>query len=195
MTEVISHRLCRSLLSVLLLALLPHAANAQSRTHVYGFVGAGAAGLGGGVDWLIKGTPVGVGAEIGIGNLLGISYSASYHLPNPSSKPIDLFVRGGFTDFTDLNDVSRAVHVGGGVVYWPRKHIGLRFDGFSFLPVRDEINPEHRHDWGVRGGAAFRLLSFPYFVFTFRNGVVMCLNASLGDLRNDGCRGPSRLEP
>ena len=151
------HRLRGALLS-LLLVMLPHASHAQGRSHAYVFLGAGSAGLGGGVDWLIAGGPIGIGTELGIGQLLVASFTGSYHfLDGRSARPLDLFATAGFTTLTDLNSEARGVNVGGGAIYWPRKRVGLRLDCFSFLATHDNIRPEHRHYWGVRGGVAFSL--------------------------------------
>ena len=61
----------------------------------------------------------------------------------------------GFTTLSDLNYDARGVTVGGGVTYWPRKRVGLRLDGFSFLPQRDDIRFKDWNYWGLRAGVAF----------------------------------------
>ena len=47
-------------------------------SQAYLSLGAGATDLSGGADWLVLGTPVAVGAELGAGNLLVASLGASY---------------------------------------------------------------------------------------------------------------------
>ena len=59
--------------------------SAQSN-QAYLSLGAGATDLSGGAEWLVTGTPVAVGAELGAGNLLVASLAASYQpLPGNSS--------------------------------------------------------------------------------------------------------------
>ena len=85
-----------------------------------------------------------------------LSFSGSYHpLAHRAPRKLDPFADVGFMTMTDLNQDAVGVNVGGGVTYWPRKRVGLRLDGFSFLPTRDDIRSENRHHWGVRAGVAF----------------------------------------
>jgi hypothetical protein len=48
-------------------------------SQAYVSLGAGATDLSRGADWLMLGTPVAVGAELGAGNLFVASLGASYH--------------------------------------------------------------------------------------------------------------------
>lgn len=57
-------------LLVLPMMLLPCSSNAQGRSHGYVSLGAGATDIDWGVDWLIPTTPIGIGAEMGVENLL-----------------------------------------------------------------------------------------------------------------------------
>ena len=141
----------------LMLLLVPlHSAHAQGRSHVYASLGVGATQLDGGVDWLIMNGPIGIGAEFGLGNLIELSLTGSYHpLAHRSARKLDPFAGVGFTTLSDLNYGARGVSVGGGVTYWPRKRVGLRLDGFSFLPRRDDISFENWNYWGLRAGVAF----------------------------------------
>ena len=151
-----TRRTCRCVLLLVPLMVIPHSANAQGRNHGYVSLGAGATQLDGGVDWLLMNGPIGIGGEFGAGNLLVVSLIGSYHplAHRPPSK-LDPFATVGLTTLTNLNYDAWGVSVGGGVTYWPRKRVGLRLDGFSFLPARDDIRIENRHYWGVRAGVAF----------------------------------------
>ena len=60
-------RICRCVLFLMFLAVIPHSANAQGRSHGYVSLGVGATQLDGGVDWLIMNGPIGIGAEFGVG--------------------------------------------------------------------------------------------------------------------------------
>ena len=141
---------------VLPMMLLPCSSNAQGRSHGYVSLGAGATDTDWGVDWLIPTTPIGIGAEMGVGNLLVLSFSGSYHpLAHRAPRKLDPFATVGFMTMTDLNYDAVGVNVGGGVTYWPRKRVGLRLDCFSFLATHDNIRLEDRHHWGVRAGVAF----------------------------------------
>ena len=102
--------------------------------------------------------PVGIGAEFGLGNLIVLSLTGSYHpLAHRPARKLDPFATVGFTMLGDLNYDARGLSVGAGITYWPRKRIGLRLDGFSFLPRRDDIQFENWHYWGMRAGVAFHV--------------------------------------
>jgi hypothetical protein len=149
---------CRSGLLLMLLAVTPHSANAQGRSHVYVSLGAGATQLDCGIDWLIMNGPIGIGAEVGLGNLIVLSLTGSYHpVAHGPTRKLDPFATVGFTTLGDLNYDARGLSVGGGVTYWPRKRVGLRLDGFSFLPRRDDIRFENWRYWGLRAGVAFHV--------------------------------------
>jgi hypothetical protein len=142
----------------MLLAVTPHSADAQGRSHVYVSLGVGATQLDGGVDWLIMNGPIGIGAEFGLGNLLVLSLGGSYHpLAHRAARTFDPFATVDFTMLNDLNYGAGGVSVGAGMTYWPRKRIGLRLDGFSFLPRRDDTRFENWHYWGLRAGVAFHV--------------------------------------
>jgi len=146
---------CPCVLFLMFLALIPHSAKAQGRSHGYVSLGVGATQLDGGVDWLIMNGPIGIGAEFGVGNLLMLSFNGSYHpLAHRPTRKLDPFATVGFTTLDDLNYGARGVIVGGGVTYWPRIRVGLRLDGFSFLPRRDDIRFENWNYWGLRAGVA-----------------------------------------
>jgi hypothetical protein len=139
----------------LLVILHPPPARAQGAAHGYVFLGAGLAGAGIGVDWNIAG-PAAVGCEVAGGNFLALSFGGAYHfLDRRRFERLDLFARVAYTAMTDLNTDAVGATVGGGAVYWPRRHVGLRLDWISFLPARDDIHPEDRVHWGARAGVAF----------------------------------------
>lgn len=129
---------------------------AQARTQVYGVAGAGPAVLAGGVDWLIGGSPVGLQAEAG---LFALSLGPSYHFGDRrSSRRLDVFATAGYLSFTDLNYEDVGVRIGGGIVYWTQRHIGVRLDAYGFAPVEDRIRTPHHH-WGLQGGIAYSFRS------------------------------------
>jgi hypothetical protein len=149
-------RICRSVLFLMFLAAIPHPAIAQRRSHGYVSLGAGATQLDGGVDWLFMNGPIGIGAEFGAGNLVLLSLNGSYHpLAHRPTRKLDPFATVGFATLGDLNYDARGVNVGGGLTYWARPRVGLRLDGFSFLPRRDDIQFENWKYWGLRAGVAF----------------------------------------
>ncbi|HQR31799.1 MAG TPA: hypothetical protein PLK30_03610 [Blastocatellia bacterium] len=115
--------------------------------------------FGGGGEGLIKGG-FGVGAEIGglapvdgFSEGFGVfSAGANYHFLNASqSGKIVPFVNGGYTMFF-RNGVANGGHFGGGVNYWFKERVGLRFE------VRDHIVSEipGTHFIGFRFGLTFR---------------------------------------
>lgn len=145
---------------LLLIVLLPCSSYAQGRSHGYLSVGAGATNLDWGVDWLIARTPIGIGAEMGLGNLIVFSAGGSYHPPaHQTTSKLDPFVTLGFMRVGSSEFSSRGMHVGGGMTYWPLQRLGLRLDGFKFLPLAThyDVRPEDRstvHYWGARVGVA-----------------------------------------
>lgn len=115
--------------------------------------------FGGGGEGLIKGG-FGVGAEIGgvapikdFGEGFGVfSAGANYHFLNASkSGKIVPFINGGYTMFF-RSAVANGGHFGGGVNYWFKDRVGLRFE------VRDHIVAEipSTHFIGFRVGLTFR---------------------------------------
>jgi Outer membrane protein beta-barrel domain len=98
----------------------------------------------------------GLGAEIGYlspfgsgGDGLGLfSGDASYHFSR-SSKLVP-FVTGGYSAVF-RNGVSHGGNVGGGVHYWVKDHVGLRFE------VRDHVfSSDSPHLFQFRVGLSFR---------------------------------------
>ena len=147
---------CRCGLLLMLLVVTAHSVNAQGRSHAYVSLGVGATQLDGGVDWLILNGPIGIGAEFGVGNLILLSLAGSYHpLAHQPARKFVPFATVGVTMLGDLDHDALGVSVGAGITYWPRKRIGFRLDGFSFLPRRDDIQFEDWHYWGLRAGVAF----------------------------------------
>ncbi|MBS1789357.1 MAG: hypothetical protein JST85_16650 [Acidobacteria bacterium] len=115
--------------------------------------------FGGGGEGLIKGG-FGVGGEIGglaptenFSEGFGVfSAGANYHFLNASqSGKVVPFVNGGYTMFF-RNSVANGGHFGGGVNYWFKERVGLRFE------IRDHIVAEipSTHFIGFRFGLAFR---------------------------------------
>lgn len=114
-------------------------------------------GVGG--EGLIKGG-FGVGGEIGglapvesFSSGFGVlSAGANYHFLNASkSGKVVPFVNGGYTMFF-REGVANGGHFGGGVNYWFKERVGLRFE------VRDHIVAEASgtHFLGFRFGLTFR---------------------------------------
>lgn len=122
--------------------------------------GCGTFHYGGGAEGLVyKG--LGAGAEIGyihptknFGCGLGVfSANGSYHFGNyRSGGVVTPFVTGGYS-LLFRSRTANAFNVGGGVTYWFRRGIGLRFE------FRDHVWPEEGevgHLIGFRVGLAFR---------------------------------------
>ncbi len=141
--------------------------NKEYKAHGYVFVApgvvtSGSTGtlhFGGGGEGLIKGG-FGVGAEIGglapvkdFGEGFGIfSVDAGYHwLKASKSGKVVPFVNGGYTLFF-REGVANGVNFGGGVNYWFKERVGLRFE------VRDHVAVEipEAHFIGFRIGLTFR---------------------------------------
>ena len=151
-------RPCRFALLLVPLMAIPHPANAQARSHGYAALGAGATQLDGGVDWVLANGPIGVGGEMGVGDLLMVSVNGSFHpLARRLGSHLDPFAVVGIAAMTDLNYDATGITVGGGATYWPRRRLGLRLDGFAFVAGRDDIRPDHRRHWGLRAGVAIRI--------------------------------------
>lgn len=121
--------------------------------------GTGLAHIGGGGEGLVH-RGLGVGAELSyvtpwraFGDSIGaFSPSASYHFhPRPGEGNITPFVTGGYT-LLFRSGTANALNAGGGVTYWFRERMGLRFE------VRDHIWPNGgtAHLVGFRVGLAFR---------------------------------------
>jgi hypothetical protein len=110
---------------------------------------------GGGEGLVYKG--LGLGAEVGYlapfrraGDGFGIfSPNISYHFSNGSSKLVP-FVTGGYS-LAFRNATSSGGNFGGGVQYWVKEHVGLRFE------FRDHIfSSDSPHFYQFRVGLSFR---------------------------------------
>ena len=146
---------------VMILAMLAvgTSASAQSSRQVYATVGAGATSVSGGVDWQIRGGPIGAGGEAGVGNLLLTSLTASFHPSSRrSGRTVDPFATVSITAVNDLNNTATGFSVGGGLNAWLGSRLGVRVDAFKFLPTSDDITrlsvDTSPHYWGVRAGLA-----------------------------------------
>jgi hypothetical protein len=147
-THVVIRRSLGVLFAALLFVCAPPRAEAQARTHAYALLGVGPSEIAGGVDWPLAGGPVGIYGELG---LLAVSAGVSYHVLR--ATPLNVFATAGYLSFSDLNEADAGVSLGGGIVYWWYKRVGLRLDGFGFVAVKEDIQTPHRH-WGARGGLA-----------------------------------------
>lgn len=138
----------------------------EPRAWGYGFGGVGGTSgnsvatlhVGGGGEALVyKG--LGLGAEVGyvapfeaVGDGIGIfSTNVSYHFVKPqSNRKLVPFVTGGFS-LAFRNRASGGGNFGGGVQYWVRPRLGLRFE------FRDHIfSSDTPHLYGFRVGLSFR---------------------------------------
>jgi hypothetical protein len=118
-------------------------------SRAWGHVGAGFEG--------VFGNGAGVGAEIGYvtplrrwDSGLGLfSLNGAYHFKN-SSKVVP-FVTGGYSGFF-RSGYANGFNFGGGVNYWVKERVGLRFE------FRDQVpgNTDAGHFYGVRFGVTFR---------------------------------------
>ena len=148
--------------SVLMLILLvPGSASAQGKSSGFVSVGAGATDLNGGLDCVIAGGPIGIGAEVGVGWVFFGAVTGSYHFMARGPSKHDVFARVGYAGMASSEFSSQGVTVGGGATFWPATHLGLRFDAFRFLPVatQNSIPADERSAsryWAVRAGVAFR---------------------------------------
>jgi hypothetical protein len=158
----------RLVFTLFLLAFLSSAALAQSSDargwgYVFGGVGgrseANAVSLhvgGGGEGLLYKG--FGVGGEIGYfapfesaGDGFGLaSANIGYHFKMKSSPKVVPFVTGGYS-VAFRNGSSSGGNIGGGVQYWAKDKVGLRFE------FRDHIfSSDSPHIYSFRVGLSFR---------------------------------------
>ena len=135
--------------------------SAQS-SQAYLSLGAGATDLSGGAEWLVIGTPVAVGAELGAGNLLVASLAASYQ---PFARQLERkahpFLRVSFTAVSSSPYAAECVGLGGGLAYWPQSpKVGLRVEAAKLLPAFDEdLSPPGEtfvpRLWTLRVGVTF----------------------------------------
>jgi hypothetical protein len=162
----------RRLIGTLLLAFsLPLLASAQA-TGWYGGQGyaffapgvtspggTGTVHLGGGGEVMVY-RGLGLGAELGylapwrsFSDGLGVfSPNVSYHLlPAAGDGKVEPFVTGGYTLLFRSGTVN-GFNFGGGINYWLKEHVGLRFE------VRDNVGVDGAttHFVGFRVGVAFR---------------------------------------
>jgi len=165
---------------LLLLVSLPLVAAAQTvapnakqttneNSYGYGYVfaapggassgGGGTLHIGGGGEGILK-NGVGIGAELGyiypfeaIGDGLGtFSVNGSYHFLKASkSGKFAPFVTGGYTGFF-RSGYANGCNFGGGVNYWFKKRVGLRFEFRDNVFAADGA----AHLLNVRIGLTFR---------------------------------------
>ena len=154
---------------ILLTALFSIVATAQGSEHRgqgYAFVAPGGFTEGGstlhfgvgGEGFVYKG--LGVGGEIGylgatrsLGEGFGVlSPNVSYHFLNASkSGKFVPFVTGGYT-LLFRSGTANAFNVGGGVNYWFKERVGLRFEVRHHVPTYTDLTGFY----GIRIGLAFR---------------------------------------
>ena len=151
----------RASLLILLILLSPRSLSAQDKSHGFVSVGAGATDLSGGLDWVVAGGPLGIGAEVGGGWVFFGALTGSYHFLARRQSKHDVFATVGYAGMVSSEFSSQGVTVGGGATFWPATHLGLRFDAFKFLPfaTQNSIPADERSAsryWGVRAGVAFR---------------------------------------
>ena len=154
---------------ILLMSAIPATAfgQSQSERRGWGYAFAGVGGTtgtdsgalftvgGGGERLLYRG--FGIGGEIGyvsasnsIGDGIGVgSVDLAYHF-NRSGK-VAPFVTGGASAAFRSDVAAGGGNFGGGIQYWPKEHVGLRFE------VRDHIfSSDSPHLFTFRVGVTFR---------------------------------------
>lgn len=159
--KCIDFRGWRASVLVWLILLIPSPLSAQGKSQGYVSLGAGATDLNGGLDWVIKGGPIGIGGEVGAGWVFLAAITGSYHFVASRPRKHDVFATVGYAGLGSSEFSSQGPTVGGGATYWPAARLGLRFDAYRFLPVATDnsIPTEERSPsryWGVRAGVAFR---------------------------------------
>ncbi len=113
----------------------------------------GFAHFGGGGEAVIKN--VGIGAEVGyltpwqyFSEGMGVfSANGSYHIP--TGGKVSPFFTGGYSVFF-RSGTANGLNFGGGVNYWFRERMALRFE------VRDNVLDREAHFVGFRVGLSFR---------------------------------------
>jgi hypothetical protein len=135
--------------------------SAQSH-QAYLSLGAGATYLSGGAEWLVIGTPVAVGAELGAGNLLVASLAASYQpFARQLQRKVHPFLRVSLTAVSSSPYAAGCVGLGGGLAYWPQsRRVGLRVEAAKLWPAfyEDPSPPGETFVprlWTLRAGVAF----------------------------------------
>ena len=144
----------------LVILLFPRSLPAQGTSHGYVSLGTGATDVSGGVDWLLEGGPVGIGAEAGIGWAFMAAIIASYHLFDRQQRKYDVFTTGGYAMIGSSEFSSNGAALSGGLTYWPARRMGVRFNAFRFVPVTTDnhtVNRSPSRYWGARLGLAFRI--------------------------------------
>jgi len=132
---------------LLLLVVSLTAATARAQTHGYVFVAPGVVNgsnnssalihLGVGGEYVFRST-YGAGAEVGfIGrsdlDAVGMaSINGYYHFKH--DRPWAPFVTGGYSNAFELFQSTSLANIGGGINYWYKDHVGLKFD------VRDHFS-------------------------------------------------------
>jgi hypothetical protein len=141
-----------------------HPVGAQGRQAYLSF-GAGATELSGGAEWFVGTTPVAIGAEMGVGNLLVTSLTTSYE---PSvrqrQREVHPFLRASLTAVASSPYSAGCVGLGGGLSYWPgSRRVGLRVEGTKLWPAFvEEASAAHEPEpfaprlWTLRSGVAIR---------------------------------------
>ncbi len=135
--------------------------SAQGKSHGFVTAGTGATDLDAGLDFLLPGGPIGVGVDVGLGWAFLAQLTGSYHFLAARHGRHDLFATVGIAALGSSEFSSQGATVGGGAVFWPARHVGLRLDAFRYLVLQreDHVSPDRRSDstyWGVRAGVAFR---------------------------------------
>ena len=105
----------------------------------------GAFGFGGGGEGLLK-AGFGISADVGYMYYTQGGFNDGFGLFSPgvlyqfqrTSKVVP-FVNGGYS-LAFRSDVLNMVYFGGGLNYWPKKRLGLRFE------VRDQLSPSDARD-------------------------------------------------
>lgn len=105
----------------------------------------GVLGFGGGGEGLLK-AGFGISADVGyvyftqggINDGFGLFSPGALYQFQRTSKVVP-FVNGGYS-LAFRSDVLNMVYFGGGVNYWMKKHLGLRFE------VRDQLSPSDPRD-------------------------------------------------
>ena len=149
----------RGVLLLMLLWLMPSAAQAQASGQRYQSYGAGATRIAFGAERLSAGGQIGAALEAGFGPLWELSCVGSYHpLGDRSSTRVDPFLTAGVMGAKGINYYTAGgLTIGAGTTYWLADRVGLRLDSFAFLPLHNDIRPVSRLYWSVRAGLAFRL--------------------------------------
>ena len=167
----------RVLLALLLVALVPMWASAQdseySKGHGYVYVapgfaaaegetGMGVAHIGGGGEGFFT-RNLGLGADVGyLAPFEAFSDGIGTFSPNlvarfrakDAQNKVEPFVTGGYTLFFS-SGTANGVNFGGGVNYWFKEHVGLRFEVRDSAMIPGEGQPT-THYVGLRIALAFR---------------------------------------